>query len=350
MELEERIRELEEEIHNTQKNKATERHIGLLKARIAHLRELEKKQSKKRKVVKGIRKSGDATCSISGPPSVGKSTLINRLTSVESRVAEYDFTTLKVIEGMMIHKGAHIQLLDTPGLIGGAAKGKGRGREVLSSLRMCDLTIIILDPSTMDKKGGIEKELYDAGMRLNRKRPNIRIKKTDRGGTEVFGYGDKEFVKDLAREYGILNAKISVGKGSTTEDVIDFFSGNVHYTKALWFLNKVDNGELDVKGFDLQISAKYGKNMEKLKDLIFERLDLIRVYTDTDTDTDADKEPMVLKKGSTVRDFCRRIHRDFEEKFRFARIWGSSVRYDGQLVGLGHVLNDEDTIKVEIKR
>jgi hypothetical protein len=189
-------------------------------------------------------------------------------------------------------------------------------------------------------------------MRLNRKRPNIQIKKTDRGGIKVFGYGDKEFVKDLAREYGILNAKISVGKGSTIEDVIDFFSGNVQYTKGLWVLNKVDNGELNVKGFDLQISAKYGKNMEKLKDLIFERLDLIRVYTDTgtDTDTDTDKEPMVLKKGSTVRDFCRGIHRDFEEKFRFARIWGSSVRYDGQMVGLGHVLNDEDTIKVEIKR
>jgi Predicted GTPase len=69
-------------------------------------------------------------------------------------------------------------------------------------------------------------------MRLNRKRPNIRIKKTDRGGTEVFGYGDKEFVKDLAREYGILNAKISVGKGSTTEDVIDFFFGECSLHKS----------------------------------------------------------------------------------------------------------------------
>jgi len=346
MGTEERIIEIEEEIYNTQKNKATERHIGLLKARMAYLRELERKQSKKRKVVKGIRKSGDATCSISGPPSVGKSTLINRLTSVESKVAGYDFTTLKVIEGMMVHKGAHIQVLDTPGLIGGAAKGKGRGREILSSLRVSDLMIIILDPGTIDKKEGIEQEIYDAGIRLNRKRSNIRIKKTDRGGMEIFGHRDKRFVKDLAREYGILNAKISVGKGSTIEDVIDFFSGNVQYIKGLWVLNKVDNGELNVKGFDLQISAKYGKNMEKLKDLIFERLDLIRVYTDTGTN----KEPMILKKGSTVRDFCRGIHRDFEEKFRFARIWGSSARYDGQLVGLGHILNDEDTIKVEIKR
>jgi Predicted GTPase len=69
----------------------------------------------------------------------------------------------------------------------------------------------------------------------------------------------------------------------------------------------------------------------------------MQVYTDGD-------EPMILEKGDTVRDFCKKIHRDFEERFKYARIWGKSTRYNGQFIGLEHVLKDGDRIRVELRR
>src|SRR5512137_3223025 len=135
--IEEQIKEIEEEIFNTQKNKATEHHIGKLKAKIAKLRAQQELQK-----VKGggtgrrfyIKKSGDATVALVGFPSVGKSSLLNYLTASKSLVADYQFTTLEVIPGVMFYKSAKIQILDMPGLIKGADRGKGRGREAERAL------------------------------------------------------------------------------------------------------------------------------------------------------------------------------------------------------------------------
>ena len=74
--------------------------------------------------------TGDARVGFIGFPSVGKSTLLTQLTGVESEAADYEFTTLTCIPGVMYHKGARVQILDLPGIIEGAKDGKGRGRQV----------------------------------------------------------------------------------------------------------------------------------------------------------------------------------------------------------------------------
>ena len=79
-------------------------------------------------------KSGDARVAMIGFPSVGKSTLLSSLTKTESVQAAYEFTTLTCIPGVIEHRGANIQLLDLPGIIEGAAQGKGRGRQVITFL------------------------------------------------------------------------------------------------------------------------------------------------------------------------------------------------------------------------
>ena len=110
--IEKQIKEIEDEIFNTQKNKATEHHIGKLKAKLAKLKaDIEKRKSAGAKG-KGfaVKKSGDATVGLIGYPNIGKSTLLNQITDAKSRVGDYDFTTLDAIPGMMKYKGAKIQI------------------------------------------------------------------------------------------------------------------------------------------------------------------------------------------------------------------------------------------------
>ncbi|CAG5101158.1 Similar to Drg2: Developmentally-regulated GTP-binding protein 2 (Mus musculus) [Cotesia congregata] len=121
----EKIGEIEREIARTQKNKATEYHLGLLKAKLAKYRsQLLEPTSKKSEKGEGfdVLKSGDARVALIGFPSVGKSTLLNTLTHTQSEAASYEFTTLTCIPGVIEYKGANIQLLDLPGIIEGAAQ------------------------------------------------------------------------------------------------------------------------------------------------------------------------------------------------------------------------------------
>ena len=146
--LEEQIQELEAELTKTPYNKATSKHIGRIKAKIARLRdEAVNRAMKSSGGGEGysVKKSGDATAVLVGFPSTGKSTLLNKLTGTDSAVAAYEFTTLTVVPGALEHKGAKIQLLDIPGLIAGAAMGKGRGKEVIGVVRGADIIIILVD-------------------------------------------------------------------------------------------------------------------------------------------------------------------------------------------------------------
>ena len=146
--IKEQIQALYDEINKTQKNKATNAHIGKLKAKIAQLKLKEEKAAASAKAAgpaKGfeVKKSGDASVALVGFPSVGKSTLITQVTDAKSEAGNFAFTTLTCIPGLMEHRGAKIQILDLPGLIKGAAEGKGRGKEILGVIRSCDMVLYL---------------------------------------------------------------------------------------------------------------------------------------------------------------------------------------------------------------
>jgi small GTP-binding protein len=174
-------------VHRLQ-NKATASHLGVLKAKLAKLRrELLEPSGGGGGGAKGdgfeVNKVGDARVGLVGFPSVGKSTLLNKLTGTFSEVAAYEFTTLTCVPGIIRYRGARIQLLDLPGIIEGAKDGKGRGRQVIATARTCSLIVIVLDclkPLTM--KQAIHKELEGFGIRLNKQPPDITFKKKEKGG------------------------------------------------------------------------------------------------------------------------------------------------------------------------
>mmetsp|Transcript_25041 Transcript_25041/g.63043 ORF Transcript_25041/g.63043 Transcript_25041/m.63043 type:complete len:153 (-) Transcript_25041:1050-1508(-) len=132
----EKIKDIELEMSRTQKNKATEYHLGQLKAKLAKLRTELQAPSKSGGPGEGfdVQKYGDGRVALIGFPSVGKSTLLTQLTGTKSESAAYEFTTLTCIPGVIHYNDAKIQLLDLPGIIEGAAAGKGRGRQVRSTV------------------------------------------------------------------------------------------------------------------------------------------------------------------------------------------------------------------------
>lgn len=289
IDLEERVRQIEKEIRETPYHKATEHHIGQLRAKLAKLR---KRLEEQRKAGGGagfaIKKTGDATVVLVGPPSVGKSTLINKITRAYSPIGDYDFTTLEVIPGMLFYKGAQIQILDVPGLIGGAAKGKGRGREVLSVVRNADLIVLMTDVKNLNSLEKIRRELEEA------------------------------FIENIPMITVVNKADLLKKEKTRKKDL-------------------------------LFISAQKGINLEELKETIWQELKLIRVYLKPKSEEPDFEKPLILKKGTTVLEATEKISTELKEELETARVWGKSVKFPGQYVSLSHKLQDGDILAL-VKR
>eukprot|EP00300_Choanocystis_sp_HF-7_P012981 c18109_g1_i1.p1 GENE.c18109_g1_i1~~c18109_g1_i1.p1 ORF type:complete len:369 (-),score=105.51 c18109_g1_i1:57-1163(-) len=360
-----KIKEIEDEMARTQKNKATNAHLGLLKAKLAKLkRELISVAGGKGGGGAGegfdVSKSGDARVGLVGFPSVGKSTLLTKLTETKSEIASYEFTTLTCIPGVIQYNGSRIQLLDLPGIIEGAKDGKGRGRQVISTARTCNLILIVLDSTkTLVSKRIIEKELEGFGIRLNQRPPNLSVRKKDKGGIAFtttlaeLTHLDKETVENILREYRMSNAEVVARCDATVDELIDVIEGNRVYIPALYVVNKIDAismEELDIIDrlpHYVPVSAHLEWNMDELLDKIWEYLDLVRVYTKPKGQMPDYSEPVVLTSSKCkVEDFCNRLHKDIINQFKYALVWGNSVKFSPQKVGKDHVLADEDVIQI----
>ncbi len=353
-----RIKELEEELTKTPYNKRTQHHVGLIKAKIARLKEkVEKKGGGKKGEGYNVRKTGDITAVLVGFPSVGKSTLLNKLTNAKSKIGEYDFTTLNVVPGLMEYNHAKIQILDIPGLIEYAAHGSGRGKEVLSVVRTADLILILVDVFDLNQANIIKKELYNANIRIDQKKPDIKIVKGIRGGLNVSLPKNPELseetVRSIMNEYKLVNGLIMIRDNITVDQLIDFLEGNRVYTSSITIINKTDLADkaalerARLIPNSILVSAEKEINLDMLRERIFEKSGLIRIYLKQIGKKADMKEPLIVKEGCTVRDICNKIHRDFVSKFRFARIWGST-KFPGQKQSLDYTLHDKDIVQLHL--
>lgn len=246
--LEDKIALIKKEIRETPYHKGTEHHIGRLKARLAKAQNKLLFGGPRRAGGFGfaVKKEGDATVVLVGPPSVGKSTLLNRLTDAHARVEPWPFTTLTVIPGILVYRGARIQVFDLPGIISGAASGSGRGREVLNVAKTADLILLIVDVKSVSKIDGLVLEMKEAGIEST---PLLVVNKSD------------------------------IGKPKTGAPAVF-------------------------------VSAKNGEGLEDLKGEIWGRLGLLRIYLKPRwSEVDLNK-PLIMKKGSVVGDVAKKIFPD----------------------------------------
>jgi len=370
MGLEEEIREIEEEIAETPYNKSTESHIGRLKAKLAQKKEkLEAQQSSgSGGEGYGVEKHGDATVALVGFPSVGKSTLLNALTNAESEVGEYEFTTLNVHPGMLQYNGANIQILDVPGLIEGAAGGRGGGKEVLSVVRTADLVVFLIDVFEIDQYARLREELYKNKVRLDTEPPRISVRKKGKGGLRVDSSVDLDLdhgtIKEVLRENGFINADVTISEQVDIDRLIDGVMDNRVYLPSIVAVNKADlidqeylpTVEQNLREHDIDpddavfISAEEERGLDALKQELWDALGLIRVYMDKPGRGVDYEEPLVVRAGDTVGDACRKLGGNFEDRFRFARVTGPSAKHDEQQVGKSHELADEDVLRIVTRK
>lgn len=303
MTIDEQIEKIEEEIRVTPYHKATEHHIGKLKARLSKLREQMLKGGKKGKGGGGggfaVKKQGQATVVLLGFPSVGKSTLINKLTNAASKIAPYAFTTVTVIPGMMKYKGAYIQILDLPGIIEEASHGKGRGREVLSVVRVADLILVMTEINRLSDFLMIENELKKVGILLNAAKFDSRI-------------------------YDSL--------------------------PAIFLVNKIDqNDSLKRNPEYLYLSAEKELNLDLLKEKIWEALSLKRIYLKQPDKAPDLTHPLIIEKDADIYEIALSVSSEVALRVKSAHIWGKSAKFPNQKVSINLIPEDETIVELSFK-
>lgn len=349
--IQKRIAAIEKEMADTPYHKGTEHYIGLLRARLAKLKDtLINDQTRRRQGSGGssgfaLRKHGEATVVLVGFPSVGKSTLLNKLTNANSPTAEYAFTTVTVIPGMMKYKGASIQILDVPGLIEGAASGRGKGREVLSVVRGADLLLLLAAVGYEKDFEKIKNELYVNGVRLNQSRPKVIFKKSAYGGLRINSSVKQELaretIEDICKEFRLVNAEVALRENVSIDRLIDAFATNRVFVPAIDVVSKADLLNHRSKNDKIYISAEKDIGLDMLRSAIWDRLELQRVYLRKSTGEVDRSNPMITHRGDKLSDILARIGPELAENKKQAKIWGPSAHFPGQTVSLSVPIQDE---------
>jgi uncharacterized protein len=270
---------------------------------------------------------------------------------------------VSIIPGMLRWGGASIQILDMPGLVPGASKGRGRGREVLSVVRSVDLILFMIDPEHTNLRALVD-ELEGAGVRINSRAPRVVVTHTDRGGLTVSStvrltHLAGGLAVQIAREFGFHNGSIVFREDATADQLIDVLAGNRVYVPALLSVNKSElltpqdraRLVLEERPYDpIFVSARDRLGLDALVDRIGHALRFIRVYVKPPGRPPDKEEPVILREGDSVQSLLARLPTELDRTFRSAQVWGRSARFPGQTVGRDHVLADEDIVTVVVAR
>jgi ribosome-interacting GTPase 1 len=305
----EKIRLLEALISTVPKHKGTDHLRADLRRRLSKLKAEEKSQKKAGRHVSAyhIEKEGAGPVTIVGMANVGKSALLVALTNATPEVAAHPFSTWAPTPGMLDVGGAQIQLIDTPPLNPDYVEPA-----MMDLIRRSELLLLVVDLQA-DPIGQLEEAvaLLEAQRIYLHGRPN--------GAKLEPGLITVPFLV-------VVNKHDDAG---TDED----FQICCELMGQEWPL--------------VPISTTTGRNLDDLKGTIFDRLEIMRIYARPPGEEADLSAPYVMPVGSTVEEFAAKVHRDFYEHLKSARIWGSGA-FDGQLVGRDQVLRDGDVVELKI--
>ncbi|MCP4639345.1 MAG: TGS domain-containing protein [bacterium] len=300
---------LEDMLATIPKHKGTDKLRAGLRRKLSKLKDgLETaKKASRHKSVYHIEKEGPVQVVLIGAPNVGKSALITALTHATPKVSEYPFTTWAPVPGMMPVRDIQIQLVDMPPLSPDHVEP-----DMFNVIRGADLALVVVDLQA---------------------RPLDQLDNT----------------LDLLDKYRV--ALHSGAPGAALE-------GHAFPVACSVLVNKADDEAWDEE-FEvlsellegkwplLAVSATTGRNLDVLREDLFARLGLIRIYCKLPHKEVDMTAPFVLRTGDSVEDFARKVHKDFVTGLKMARIWGAGV-HDGQQVGHDHVVHDGDVVELHL--
>ncbi len=305
----EQIALLEELISVVPKHKGTDHLRADLRRRLSKLKgqSQSRKEVSRRQSIFLIEKEGVGQVAVVGAPNVGKSALVAALTNATPDVSEAPFTTWQPTPGMMPFEDVQVQLIDTPSLYPEYVEP-----QLMDLLRRVDLILLLVDLQT-DPVEQFEQTL--SLLAENRIRP-LRYKDEGEG--------------DRRTTYKPLLLVANKADDDEAEELLDIFH---QLLGEAWPC--------------VAVSAQTGRGVESLKQAVYERLGVMRIYAKPPGKPPDLEAPFVVKKGSTVEEFAGRVHKDFLANLTSARVWGSAP-FEGQSVSRDYVLQDRDIVELRM--
>lgn len=293
------------------RHKGTEKLVALYKSKIAKFREEAQKKpsTSHRGPLLRIEGSGAGQIVVVGPPNTGKSSLVKTLTGAEVEIADYPFTTRLPSPFMMPFENIKIQLVDTPPITSEFVEPW-----FPEMLKTADAVLLVADLGD-DGTASLLEGIF----------AKLREKKVELAATDA----------EIPPERGpfLKRTLLAANKADLDPD-----------GKAFADLGALLEGPFD----RLAVSALTGYHVHELKHRLFGLLRVVRAHSKVPGKKAEMDSPFALKKGSTVLDMARAVHKDFAEKLDFARVWSKDGTLDGLRVNRDHVLNDEDVVELHI--
>ena len=308
----EKLEALEEMFRLVPKHKSSEKLQAQIKQKIKATRE-ELQQARSRPAaghrdVFVVPKQGAGQVVLLGAANAGKSSIVGTLTEAKVEIADFPFSTHAAVPGMALHEDVPIQLVDMPPIVEGHAQPG-----MVGAYRSADIVMLVVDLSAIELLDQYEKPLAVLAER----------------GMQPVSQSILEFDEDETA--AIPKRTIVAANKCDTPGAADNFEG----------LKELCGGNLRM----LQVSAKTGQGLTEMMAVLFELLNVVRIYPKKPGKPVDREVPFILTKGGTVHDIAYLIHRDLAEKLKTARVWGTSV-HAGQQVHHTHVLADKDVVEL----
>ena len=369
-----KLQKMQEFLACVPQHKGTSKLRGQIKKKMAVIRrDLDEKKRKGTGKSSGgpklfIEKEGIAQIAVLGDTNVGKSSLMSALTRANVTVSSTPYCTREPTPGIMNYSDVQFQVVEAPAIMKGSADGRAWGLQTLALARNADGLILMVDLSR-DPVKQLELvlgELERTRVLVAKPKGKVDIDRRYAGAAlriilvgKLLDTSMRE-VEDLLRSYKVNDAIVRISGEVKLDDVEDAVFESTIYKPALIVANKLDarsaqenlgvlkryvNGKLPV----IAVSVEQRVGLDDVGKAIFEVLGVIRVYTKEPGMRVDSEHPFALRRGATVGELAKNIHKEFVSNFLFAMVWAKRLRFSPKKVGLSFVLEDGDVVEIHTK-